>query len=249
MLFYPVGLSIALAIAGGIFLVLQKKKTAIILVFSSIGVLTVFSCPLVAHTIVRSLESKYDPPAEFQKVSAIVLLGGCTKAPVPPRRYSEPSNAGDRMVNAARLLRKGYAPVIVATGGKITFMYNYSGSEAQNMADFLKETCQIDSSKILLEDKAKDTHDNATFTLNLLREHGLHKDIILVTSAMHMYRSVKIFRKCGFTVYPAPADFREDKKIQNNIFAYFPSAEALANATDALHEYYGLIAYKIMGWL
>jgi len=33
MLFYPVGLSIALAIAGGIFLVLQKKKTAIILVF------------------------------------------------------------------------------------------------------------------------------------------------------------------------------------------------------------------------
>ncbi len=249
MFFYPVGLSIALAVAGGVFLVLQKKKTAIFLVFSSIGILSIFSCPVVAHAIVRSLESKYDPPADFPKVSAIVLLGGCTKSPVSPRRYTEPSCAGDRMVNAARLYRKGYAPVIVSTGGKITFMYDYSGSEAQNMADFLTETCRIDSSKILLEDKAKDTHGNATYTLELLREHGLNKDIILVTSAMHMYRSVKIFKKCGFTVYPAPADFREDKKVQKNIFAYFPNAEALSNSTDALHEYYGLIAYKIVGWL
>jgi uncharacterized SAM-binding protein YcdF (DUF218 family) len=249
VLTYPVGLSVALAIAGGIFLVLRKRRTAIVLVFSSIGLLLIFSCPIVSHVLVRSLESKYDPPADFPKASAIVLLGGCTKPPVPPRRYSEPASAADRMVNAARLFRKGYAPVIVSTGGMIPFIFNFPGSEAACMASFLKETCGIDSSAILLEDKAKDTHDNATFTAALLQKQGIKKDVILVTSAMHMYRSVLIFKKCGYSVIPAPADYRVEKTMQIKIFSFLPNVESLSDATDVIHEYYGILAYRMMGWL
>jgi uncharacterized SAM-binding protein YcdF (DUF218 family) len=249
VLLYPVGLSVALAVAGGIVLLVHKRKAAIVLIFSSIAVLCFFSSPLIVHSLVRGLESKYDPPADFPKASAIVLLGGCTRPAVAPRRYSEPSTAGDRMINAARLFRKGYAPVVVATGGKISFFYNFPGSEATCMASILQDVCGVDSSAIIIEDKAQDTHDNATNVAALFQQRGLHKDIILVTSAMHMYRSVKIFRKCGFTVYPAPADYRADKAIQKNILSLLPSVDALSAATDVLHEYYGLIAYKIMGWL
>jgi uncharacterized SAM-binding protein YcdF (DUF218 family) len=246
---YPVGLSVALAAAGGIVLLFHKKKAGLILVFLSAGILWFFSCPLFSHALVRSLESKFDPPVDFPKVSAIVLLGGCTKPAVAPRRYVEPGNAGDRMVNAARLLKKGYAPVIIATGGKIPSVYEFPGSEARCMTSILREVCGIDSSAIILEDKARDTHENATLTAAIMQQRKLHKDIILVTSAIHMYRSVKIFRKFGFTVFPAPADFREDKTIKIGVFSILPSVDALSEATDALHEYYGLIAYKIMGWL
>jgi uncharacterized SAM-binding protein YcdF (DUF218 family) len=247
--FYPVGLSVALAVAAGIVMVMGKRKVSIAMIFSSVGILLLFSCPIVSHALVRSLEGRFDPPAEFPKASAIVLLGGCTKPPVSPRRYVEPGNAGDRMVNAARLFRKGCAPVIVSTGGKIPFVYNFPGSEAQDMALFLREVCTVDSSAILLEDEARDTHENATRTAALLQKKGIKKDIILVTSAMHMYRSVKIFRKCGFTVFPAPSDFRADKSMQVKIFSILPDVGALSDATDALHEYYGLIAYKMAGWL
>jgi uncharacterized SAM-binding protein YcdF (DUF218 family) len=246
---YPVGLSVALAIASGIFMVLNRRRTAIVLIFSSVGLVLILSCPMVSHALVRSLESKYDSPQAFPKASAIVLLGGCTKPPVPPRKHVEGSNAGDRMINAARLLKKGYAPVIVATGGKIPYVYDFPGSEARCMASFMEEVCGIDSSSILLEDNAKDTHDNATMTAALLQKQGIKKDIILVTSAMHMYRSVKLFKKCGFTVFPAPADFRADKTMPIKIFSILPSVEALSDATDAIHEYYGLIAYRMMGWL
>jgi uncharacterized SAM-binding protein YcdF (DUF218 family) len=247
LFFYPVGLACACAIAGGIFLLLHKRRTAIVLVFLSAGLIWFFSCPIVAHSLVRSLERKYDPPADFPKVSAIVLLGGCTKPAMPPRRHVELSCAGDRVVNAARLFRRGYAPVIIATGGKISFIYDFPGSEAECMTSILREVCGIDSSAIILEDKARDTHENATLTEAILLKKGLKKDVILVTSAMHMYRSVKIFRKCGFTVFPAPADFREDSSPQWKILSLLPSVDALSAGTDALHEYYGLIAYKILG--
>jgi uncharacterized SAM-binding protein YcdF (DUF218 family) len=249
LLFYPVGLAVALAVAGGIVMLLRKRKAAVVLVFLAAGTLWFFSCPVITHTLVRSLESKFDPPEDFPKVSAIVLLGGCTRPPLPPRRYVEASDAADRMINAARLLRKGYAPVILATGGKIPFVYNFPGSEAQCMAHFLREVCGVDSAAIILENDARDTHENATKASDVLQRHGIKKEIILVTSAMHMYRSVKIFRKCGFTVYPAPADFREDKSMQIKIFSFLPNVDALSKATDVLHEYYGILAYKIMGWL
>jgi uncharacterized SAM-binding protein YcdF (DUF218 family) len=246
---YPVGLACSCAVAGGIFLLFRKRKAAIVLVFLSAGLIWFFSCPLIAHPFLRSLEGKFNPPEEFPKASAIVLLGGCTRPPVSPRRHVEPSCASDRMVNAARLFRRGYAPVIIATGGKISFIYDFPGSEAGCMAGFLREVCGIDSSAILMEDQARDTHENATFTAALMEKRGMKKDIILVTSALHMYRSVKIFRKCGFTVFPAPADFREDSSPQWKILSLLPSVGALGDVTDALHEYYGLFAYKIMGRL
>jgi uncharacterized SAM-binding protein YcdF (DUF218 family) len=247
--FYPVGLSVMLAIAGGIVLLLHKRKAAIALIFLSAAMLWFFSCPMISHVLVRSLEKKFDQPADFPRVSAIVLLGGCTKPPVPPRRYTEPSCAGDRMVNAARLFRRGYAPVIVATGGKIPFIYDFPGTESQCMASFIREVCGIDSSAILMEDKARDTHENAKNVAALLQQHRIQKDIILVTSAMHMYRSVKVFKKIGYTVYPAPADFRADKTVCIKPLTILPDVDALSDATDALHEYYGILAYKIMGWL
>jgi uncharacterized SAM-binding protein YcdF (DUF218 family) len=64
-----------------------------------------------------------------------------------------------------------------------------------------------------------------------------------------MYRSVKIFRKYGFTVFPAPTDFWTEKTAQWNVFSFIPDAGALNGSTVALHEYYGLFAYQIMGWL
>ena len=153
------------------------------------------------------------------------------------------------MVNAARLFRKGYAPLIIATGGKITFVYDFPGSEGECMASFLRDVCRIDSSAIVIENEARDTHENATKSAAVLQRLGLKKDVILVTSAMHMYRSVKIFTKCGYTVHPAPADFRADKSSKKTILSFLPSVDALSATTDALHEYYGIIAYKIMGWL
>lgn len=246
---YPVGLAVMCAAAAEVLVIFKIRKTAIALGFLSAGILLFFSSPMMTHVLVRSLEGRYEPPQDFPKVPAIVLLGGCTRPAVAPRAVVEVNSAGNRILNAARLYKKGYAPIIISTGGKIPFVYNFPGSEAQCMASVLRNDCGIDSANIIIEGKAKDTHDHAPNVEKILLQRGCAKEIILVTSAMHMYRSVLIFKKRGYVVHPAPADYREDKAFQWGFFTLFPNADALCESTDALHEYYGIIAYWIMGWI
>jgi uncharacterized SAM-binding protein YcdF (DUF218 family) len=248
-IFYPVGCSCLLALCAGVFLAIRKRKTALFCVSFSIAILFFFSTPFVSHFLIRNLESKYNQAAHYPKVSAIVVLGGCTRPGLPPRKYVEISEAGNRVLHAARLFKSGYAPFIICTGGKIPFLHDFPGSEARSMADLLEELMGVDSSAIIIEDKAQNTHDHGPKIREIFEKRGFKKEIILVTSAMHMYRSVKIFKKYGFTVYPAPTDYWVENKVQWNLFEFLPDARALNASTVALHEYYGLFAYTMMGWL
>ena len=249
IIFYPVGFSfflIAIAIA---FRALGRKRTALVCLSLSIALLWFFSTPVVSYVLVRSLESKYPQPAHVPKASAIVLLGGFTRPALPPRRDIEIGLFGDRILYAVRLFKEGKAPSIVCTGGKIPFLLDFPGTEASSMAHLLKESWGIDSSSIIVEDKAQNTHDHGPRVRAIFEQRGMKKDIILVTSAMHMHRSVKVFKKYGFNVIPASADFWCEAKSPLKVFSLLPSADALFASTTALHEYYGLLAYWIMGWL
>jgi hypothetical protein len=50
-------------------------------------------------------------------------------------------------------------------------------------------------------------------------------------------------------VYPAPTDYHADVPFMLNPVYLFPNAAALYNSTTALHEMYGIIAYKLLGRL
>lgn len=247
---YPIGLScLLMCIAIGLIMT-HKKKGALVCSFLSIFIIAFFACPLVSCFLFRSLENKFSQQSPLpNKASAIVLLGGFTRPALPPRQYIEIGSSGDRLLHAVRLYKEQKASVIVCTGGKIPFLMDFPGSEAACMANLLSYFWGIDSSSIIIEDKAQNTHDHAPRVASLLKQRGLKKDIILVTSAWHMYRSVKVFKKNDFNVFPAPADFLEESRIQFSIFSFLPTIDALYESTMALHEYYGIIAYWILGWL
>jgi uncharacterized SAM-binding protein YcdF (DUF218 family) len=147
------------------------------------------------------------------------------------------------------LYKRHYAPTLICTGGEIPFLSNYPGSEAAVMARLLQESWGIDSSAIIIEDRSKNTHENGENVRALFEQRRLKKNIILVTSAMHMYRSNAIFKKYGFIVHPAPADFLADKFTAYTVFSFIPTAEALFMSTTALHEYYGIATYSFLGWM
>ena len=62
-----------------------------------------------------------------------------------------------------------------------------------------------------------------------------------------MPRAVALFRKNGFTVYPAPTDFDGNENQAFMLFQILPSAGALGQTYWALHEYVGIRAYKLLG--
>jgi uncharacterized SAM-binding protein YcdF (DUF218 family) len=167
---------------------------------------------------------------------------------------TEMNEAGDRITRAASLYRDGKAPLIVASGGAIDWLGSQT-PEAEGMRELL-EFMEIPADAIVTESKARNTYENATLVREIADERGFNK-ILLVTSALHMPRSVAIFEKQGFEVIPAPADFQvtrsDDGGAQASmgarLYRLMPDAQHLALSTRALKEYLGSLVYRLRGWL
>jgi len=96
---------------------------------------------------------------------------------------------------------------------------------------------------------------NAVNVRKILVERGINR-VLLVTSALHMPRSLRIFRHQGIDVIPTPTDFivtkGELKELGNSkaaILNLVPDIENLSQFTRALKEYIGSVVYFLRGWL
>ena len=249
LLVYPLGLCVEIGVTGLIFLIVGKTTLAAWLIGISFFILLLFSMPFFSNILLGYLESQYPANVRFSKVPAIVLLGGATLPPVPPRMYPELNEAGDRIFHAARLHKKGLAPYIILTGGKKKAFLKGDTGDSDNCSYFLKEFCGLDISTFIIDNNSVKTYQNAVFTDKIFNERKWDKQIILVTSARHMHRSVLIFKKLGFIVYPGATDFNSYSNLFSVRYLFLPTADALKKSTAVLHELYGIVGYFIMGWL
>jgi uncharacterized SAM-binding protein YcdF (DUF218 family) len=75
------------------------------------------------------------------------------------------------------------------------------------------------------------------------------KRVLLVTSASHMPRAMRLFRKCPAEVIPVPVGFQSPAPGQPptdaGLTRYLPQAEALAHSERGLREYLGILLYSI----
>jgi uncharacterized SAM-binding protein YcdF (DUF218 family) len=242
---YPVGLSITLLIVGSIFIVRRRMKIGTIFALAALACMILFSSTFVSRALMRGLETQYEQKTDYPQVSAIVLLTGSPQPPIPPRHYVEAGAAADRMLHAVRLLKQGKAPVLVITGTCASCIGKRTDTEASLTKQLISELCSAKDEQIVLEEQARTTREHGIYCKKLFEDHHWAKSVILVTSAYHMPRSVAIFKKQGFTVFPAPTDFHFDNTIIKSVYDFFPTSTALDLSTTALHEYYGMIGYRI----
>jgi len=246
----PVGLTLVFLFCGLLFMLIWRKtKLSAIFFIGGFAVLLASSLPVTAHYLMRGLEGRYAPQNEYGPASAVVLLGGFTKGKAPPRQYVETTMDANRAFGAMRMWRQGLVSKIVLTGGLLEWTTNEAVPEAKSMFELLNEHFGVDSTDVILESMAQNTRDNARYTREALTAAGLGLDIILVTSAYHMPRSVAVFEKAGFTVTPAPIGFFSDKEFGRNPLMWLPSAMALFESSVAMREYLGLLVYKLAGWI
>ncbi|MFH0921265.1 MAG: YdcF family protein [Fibrobacterota bacterium] len=248
VLVFPLGLSIEMILGGLVCLWLGRKKTAFVLFLLSLTVLFFFSSGPVRTSLVKSLEREYLPvPEAGLHADAIVALGGGGRPNIYPRNHAEFNEGGERIFHSIRLFKAGAAPYVIASGGGIDFILK-GQKEAEDMKELMVEF-GMPADRVLVESRSKNTHDNALFVKKTLEEHGLGMNIILVTSAMHMKRSVAIFKKAGFTVMPAPTDYLVEDRGGALWFDILPSVYNLEGSTSAIKEYIGIATYKMLGWL
>ncbi|WP_017324199.1 YdcF family protein [Synechococcus sp. PCC 7336] len=251
---YPLGLGCGLVLVA---LGLMWKRPRMAAIALSVAFLTLWlsSTAPVSDGLVRSLERRQVPTGPLPTADAIVVLGGATKPSLPPRPGVDVGEAGDRVIYGAQLFREGKAPVILLSGGRIRWRNGgqlSATSEAEDMAQ-LMELMGVSRQALVLEPDSLNTYENATNIAVILEGRGI-RQILLVTSALHVPRALSIFRHLGIEAIAAPTDFLvpdspDSPSLEQSLLDILPDAERLAHTTRALKEYLGFAIYRLRGWL
>jgi uncharacterized SAM-binding protein YcdF (DUF218 family) len=191
-----------------------------------------------AKLIVAPLENMAMPlsPARASGAQAIVVLGGGRMKNAPEYDNQDiPSMAAlARLRYGAKLHRETGLPILV-TGGSPD---GSQVSEAQIMARVLRE--DFATPVKWLEQASDNTAQNAQFSARLLAGQNVQR-ILLVTDAIHMPRSQKIFLQNGLQVVPAPTTFLSREPL--SLIDFVPGGDALGLSHYAMHEWLGLCWY------
>jgi len=198
----------------------------LILWLALFAVLTIACTSLTDHMI-KSLAVKED----IRKADVIIVLaGGIDKG-----RYLSLVSS-HRLLRGAQLYFEGRAKKILLSGGDSK---KRGVAEATVMAQEIRRL-NIPAADIIVEKQSRHTHEQAV-EIKKIGESQHWKSILLVTSYSHMKRSLMVFEHAGFKVYPAPADPHE--KYTDDPLGRIRLFKML------LHEYGGIIYYKVKGWI
>ena len=104
----------------------------------------------------------------------------------------------------------------------------------------------VPAERITIEDKSRNTDENARFTAAIVHPEPPQRWII-VTSAFHMPRAMGVFEKAGFQPIAYPVSFYTLGRWPDNLrLSYWPGRN-LRIFELALHEWIGLAAYWASG--
>jgi uncharacterized SAM-binding protein YcdF (DUF218 family) len=245
MLAHPLSLATILALGSFLSSVIGWRRLAATAGGLGFLVLVISGWTTAGALMLHPLEDRFSRPAEMpDRVEGIVVLGGGFEGGVNQVRGGYELNAsGDRFVEAAALaLRYPEAKVLVSGGTGALILEGEGDGET---APRLLEALGVHRGRLLLDNEARNTEENAIFSKRLADPRD-GETWLLVTSAFHMPRSVGLFRKAGFQVVPWPADYRTSGSERPGL-AEDNAFDSTQNTALAIREWIGLAAYRLTG--
>jgi uncharacterized SAM-binding protein YcdF (DUF218 family) len=174
----------------------------------------------------------------------IIVLGGAIAPDVSAARNDVALNeSAERVTAVAELARRYPKARIVFSGGSGALLYD-EGTEADFVLR-LFESFGIAAARVALEDRSRNTVENAVFSKQMLSPKPGER-WLLVTSAYHLPRAVGAFRKVGFAVDPYPVDWRT-RGNEDALRPFATLGDGLRRTDTAVREWVGLAAYWLSG--
>jgi uncharacterized SAM-binding protein YcdF (DUF218 family) len=200
----------------------------------------------LSHVIMWRLEhsapTTYRPDVTYD---AVVLLGGLVDQQTTAESGMPTYNDSvERLIVTHQLLRAGKArAVIVSAATNPSFP---DAGEAVVIARQLEEW-GIARDRILIEDRALNTRENALYSQEIARAHGFER-VVIVTSAYHMPRASECFAAAGMKVDTLPVDYRSHAHAGGTLGEWIPRVDGLSDMSGILHELFGRIIYRVRGY-
>jgi uncharacterized SAM-binding protein YcdF (DUF218 family) len=212
---------------------------------AGLAILVLFSLEPVSNALFQSLES---PPLRTARpdmtYDVAILLGGVgddrAEATWGERAFNDNN---ERLLETFDLLRTGKALHAIVSGG------DPAGTRKEwQEADVLVEQLVawgISRDRLVVEDEARNTHENAVLSAAIVRARGWQR-VVIVTSGFHMRRAYGCFRAEGLPVDALPVDFRSYGSAYRG--ELIPRADHLAESSAALREWLGRAVYRFRGY-
>ena len=215
-----------------------KLKRSVRVFFFGVWIIyTIAGNPLVGNLLLRSLESPYVKNVQpGEPLDILFVLGGGTVRGLADK--PRVGSAGDRVITAARLYKKGETKKLGASGRSITEI----GSDrilAEETVAIWSDLGIPDSDMIMLPDPCN-TREEIDAYINYLRANPDLEKVGICTSAWHLKRAEKIWRKKGLSAQPVPSDFRS-RPIPVVPLYLIPRKRGFAHVQIALWEYLGIL--------
>lgn len=208
----------------------------------ALGMLTVAVTPL-ALWVARPLEDRFPQPSLPERIDGIVMLGGAVNPILSDDRHEASVNdAAERILGFVDLARRYPQAKLVFTGGSGS-LFRQDLKEDASLRMALDEI-GFDSGRVIYENQSRNTWENAVRS-KALADPKPGETWFLVTSAMHMPRSVGIFHQVEWPVVPYPVDYRTVSRGNGGMAIAFDGR--LSILTLALREWIGLLVYRCAG--
>lgn len=210
-----------------------------------LGSMLFFTNPYIPEQLLKAWE--YDPvDISDRHFSVAIVLTGMTKTSIQIPGQMQFSDGADRLLETLKLYKKGQVDKILISGGSGSLTHP-EWTESPSLAQFAMEM-GIPSHDIIIESQSRNTNENALFSAEMIQSNPeLHGEILLVTSAFHMRRSIGCFKKRQVTFTPYPVDYYIGEEVAYDSF--IPSSDALEHWERLISEWIGYLMYRIMGYL
>jgi uncharacterized SAM-binding protein YcdF (DUF218 family) len=197
----------------------------------------------VGSLLVYSLESRIPPLSseELSGIDVMVILGGGIVNSGGFRIQPEPSLATyARVFNGVEAFKKSGAEILILSGGGIMRRDETEAAVMKRLALSLG----VSDARIILEATSRNTREQAVEVKNLVSLSEKSR-IGVVTSAIHMARSLRAFKKTFSrnTVTAVPVQYMYTP-FTWSYKRFIPSTDAFAASTAALHEWIGMLWYN-----
>lgn len=228
----------------GLVYFLLKKRAVSRRIFITSGIwFLVISTPTIPTLVLDSLERQYEPVHVDQLADTdapydiIVLGGGHGFDDRLPANSLLSSKALGRLSEGIRLHRQLSISRLILSG--------YSSSGRTTQAEMLRDTALllgVEKNRTKMQSEPGNTLEEGRV---YAERYAGEQPVILVTSAVHMPRSVMLFERAGIEVIPSPANYRL-KGSWRYVRLGWPSMDNIEKLRTAIHEYAAILKYKIV---
>ena len=246
MLASPINLLLLVALAGVALCYGRHARVGRGLALAAILILLALATLPLRGVLLVPLEDRFpQPSADLQPPYGIVVLGGAINDTLSAARGQTIFDEGGERVTEAVILAKRFPQARVVYTSGTNSVFGGSSNEAARARD-LMVAMGVARDRITIEDKARNTEENASFTAAIVHPEPSQRWAI-VTSAFHMPRAMGVFEKAGFHPIAYPVSFYTTGRRVDDLRPILDPLMNLKTFTLAAHEWIGLAAYWASG--